>query len=57
MQANQIKFSPEFQAEQDYKEFGEFMNPYPVGSNDWMDYEASKLRVQEREAKSLDGEL
>ena len=57
MQTNQIKFSPEFQAEEDYKEFGEFINRYPEGGNDWMDYEDRKSLILNREYESARGEL
>jgi len=44
MKAAQIRLSPEWQAQQDYRQDC-FMNPYPEGSNDWQDYEREKKRI------------
>lgn len=48
--------SAEWKAEQDYREDW-FFNPYPEGSNDWMDYEAQKKRILARVEMQELGEL
>lgn len=42
-----MTLSPEWQAQQDYREDC-FHNPYPEGSNDWMDYEKAKQKILNR---------
>jgi len=45
--AKKLKLSPEFQAEEDYRE-DDFNNPFPKGSSEWDRYEKRKNSINDR---------